>query len=111
MTRWFRSYWAEDDTWFYVEADAGGGVTRQVELRGPLQKPVAAAASVEEEAARRAGTLVGYEATFGATAGVPVGDWDGYAPQDLTAEEFEAVWVTARAACVTSARVRSARGT
>lgn len=43
MTRWFRSYWAEEDTWFYFEADAGGWVTRQVELQGPLQKPITAA--------------------------------------------------------------------
>ncbi|WP_050375626.1 hypothetical protein [Streptomyces acidiscabies] len=111
MTRWFRSYWAEDDRWFYFEVAADGWVTRQVELQGPLQKPVAAASSAEWEAAREAGTLAEYEATFGVTAESPVDEWDGYEAQDLDAGEFEAVWVTARAAYRTRARVRAGRGT
>ncbi|CAM5693452.1 hypothetical protein ACWGKK_14590 [Streptomyces chartreusis] len=107
MTRWFRSYWAEEDTWFYVEADADGWVTRQVELQGALEKPVAAASSTEWEAAQRAGTLADYEATFGATAEVPIHEWDPHAPLDLTAGEFETVWLTARATCQARARARS----
>ncbi|MFF4755269.1 hypothetical protein ACWD5R_35300 [Streptomyces sp. NPDC002514] len=97
MTRWFRSYWAEEDTWFYFEVDAGGWVTRQVELQGLHEKPVAAACLADWEAAQQAGSLADYEATSGATAEAPVREWDGHEPQDLTAEEFETVWLTARA--------------
>ena len=109
MTRWFRSYWAEEDTWFYFEADAGGWVTRQVELQGPLQKPITAASLAEWEGAQQAGTLAEYEATFGATAEVAVHEWDAHEPQDLTAGEFETVWRTARAICQARARARSPR--
>lgn len=91
VTRWFRSYWAEEDTWFYFEVDADGQVTRQVERQGRHANPIAAASLTEWEAARRAGTLAEYEARFGATAEVPVHEWDGHDPQDLTAGEFEEV--------------------
>lgn len=110
MTRWFRSYWAEEDRWFYFEVAADGWVARQVELQGPLQKPLVAASAAEWEAAREAGTVTEYESTFGVTAESPVGEWDGYEAQALDAGEFEAVWVTARAACRTRARVRSGHG-
>lgn len=110
MTRWFRSYWAEEDTWFYLEVDAEGWVTRQVELQGPLEKPVAAASLAEWEAAQQAGTLRDYEATFGFTAEIPVHEWDAHEPQDLAVEEFETVWLTARAACQARARARSTHG-
>ncbi|QNP76165.1 hypothetical protein IAG44_39925 [Streptomyces roseirectus] len=108
MRHWFRSYWAEEDTWFYFEVDADGWVTRQVELQGPLQRPVVAASSAEWEAARRAGTLADYEAAFGATAESPVHEWDAHDPQDLPAAEFETVWRAARATCRARARARSA---
>jgi hypothetical protein len=107
MTRWFRSYWAEEDTWFYFEVDADGWVTRQVELQGPLEKPVAAASLAEWEAAQQAQTLADYEATFGAAAEVPVHEWDAHEPQVLTATDFESVWLTARATCRATARARS----
>ncbi|MFM9705585.1 hypothetical protein [Streptomyces galilaeus] len=106
MTRWFRSHWAEEDTWFYFEVDADG----QVELQEPLEKPVAAASLAEWEAAQQSGTLAEYEVTFGATEEVAVHEWDGHEPQDLTAGEFEAVWLTARATCRARARARSAHG-
>ncbi|MET7474657.1 hypothetical protein ABZT17_09915 [Streptomyces sp. NPDC005648] len=110
MTRWFRSYGAEEDIWFYVEADADGWVTRQVELQGPFEKPIAAASLVEWEAARRAGTVADHETTFGATAEVCVRERDAHDPQDLTGGEFETVWRTARAACRARARARSPHG-
>lgn len=110
MTRWFRSHWAEGDTWFYFEADADGWVTRQVELEGPPEMPIAAASLAEWEAAQRAGTLRDYEATFGSTAEIPVQEWDAHEPQDLAAEEFETVWLTARATCRERARARSTSG-
>ena len=105
--RWFRSYWSEEDTWFYFEADAEGWVTRQIELEGPHEKPVAAASLAESEAAERAGSLADYESLFGSTAGLPVHQWEGYEPEDLTVEAFENVWLTARAACQTRDRARS----
>ena len=71
MTRWFRAYWAEEDTWFYFEADTDGWITRQVELQGPLEKPLAAASLAEADAAERSGTLGEYEAAFGFTAKSP----------------------------------------
>ncbi|MFD4644779.1 hypothetical protein [Streptomyces sp. NPDC058441] len=110
MTRWFRSYWAEEDTWFYFEVDADGWVTRQVELQGPLERPIAAASLAEWEAAQQTGSLADYEATFGGTAEVPVPEWDAHEPQDLTVEEFEAIWRTARATCQARARTRSTHG-
>ncbi|WP_416968263.1 hypothetical protein [Streptomyces sp. 4F14] len=51
-----------------------------------------------------------YEAVFGITADVPVDEWNGHEPQALGVERFEAVWVTARAACLTRAQVRSGHG-
>ncbi|MFF4482921.1 hypothetical protein ACFY1A_38770 [Streptomyces sp. NPDC001520] len=107
MTRWFRSYWAEEDIWFYFEVAADGWVARQVELQGPLQEPIAAASLAEWEAAQQAGTLGDYEATFGGTAEVPVHEWEAHEPQNLTPEEFETAWRTARAACRAGARARS----
>lgn len=107
MTRWFRAYWAEEDTWFYFEADTDGWITRQVELQGPLEKPLAAASLAEADAAERAGTLGEYEAAFGFTAKIPVHEWDEHNRQDLTAAEFEAVWTPARAVCEARARRNS----
>ncbi|MGW6357938.1 hypothetical protein ACWFR5_22905 [Streptomyces sp. NPDC055092] len=110
MRHWFRSYWTEEDTWFYFEIDADGWVARQVELQGPLEKPLAAASLAEWQAAQQAGTLADYEATFGATAENPVQEWDGHEPHALTLDEFETVWITARAACRAGARNRSTDG-
>ncbi|WP_427168837.1 hypothetical protein ACQF4J_47270 (plasmid) [Streptomyces sp. C1-1] len=107
MTRWCRSYWAEEDTWFF-EVDAGGWVTRQVELQGPLEKPIAAASLAEWEAAQQAGTLRDYEAAFGGTAEVAVHEWDPHDAQDLSPAEFENVWAAARAVCRARARTSTA---
>jgi hypothetical protein len=103
MTRWFRSYWAEEDIWFYFEVGDDGWVTRQVELQGPLEKPLAAASLAESEAAEGTGSLGDYEATFGTTAKAPVHEWDDHDPQYLAAAEFETVWHRARAALQTRA--------
>ncbi|MEV5794890.1 hypothetical protein [Streptomyces sp. NPDC052192] len=108
MRHWFRSYWMEEETWFYFEVDADGWVTRQVELQGPLRRPIAAASLAEWQAAQTAGTLADYEKTFGGTAEVPVHEWDGHEAHDLTLEEFETVWLAARTTCRAGARNRSA---
>ncbi|MFD6938759.1 hypothetical protein ACFWAP_21725 [Streptomyces goshikiensis] len=90
MRRWFRSYWDEEDTWFYFEIGDDGWVVRQVELEGPELLPVAAAAVTDRDA--RCGT----------TAELPVSEWEGYSPEWLAFEQFEEVWVTARRHLTTS---------
>lgn len=79
-----RCYWDDEDVWFYFEVDAEGWVTRQVELQGPGLTPIAAA-SLDE-----------YDSRFGITAELPVSEWEGHDPEQLTFEEFEAVWGPAR---------------
>ncbi|MFD9725934.1 hypothetical protein [Streptomyces sp. NPDC059072] len=110
MRHWFRSYWTEEDTWFYFEVDTDGWVTRQVDLQGPFEQPIAAASLAERQAAQAAGTLADSEKEFGATAELPVQDWDGHEPHDLTIEEFETAWLAARIACQAGARNRATDG-
>ncbi|MFF4248926.1 hypothetical protein ACFYY2_31295 [Streptomyces sp. NPDC001822] len=110
MKHWCRSYWAAEDTWFYFEIDADGWVARQVELQGPREKPIAAACLAEWQVAQQAGTLVEYESMFGATAEVPLQEWEGLEPQDLTPDEFEGIWLAARAACREGSRKCVPRG-
>ncbi|GGT22181.1 MULTISPECIES: hypothetical protein [Streptomyces] len=110
MTQWFRCYWDEEDMWFCFEVDSDGWVTRQVELRGPHEEPVAAASLAEWEAALADGTLEAYESVFGATAEVPVQEWDGHDPHDLGVDEFEAIWLAARTACRARARINPVSG-
>ncbi|MFI8369971.1 hypothetical protein [Streptomyces sp. NPDC085466] len=96
MTTWMRCYWDEEDTWFYLEVDAEGWVTRQVELAGPELTPIAAASLAEWQLAQDAGRLAEYENRFGGTAERPVSEWEGHDPEQLTAEQFEDVWKAAR---------------
>jgi hypothetical protein len=84
VTRWFRSYWDEEDTWFYFEVGDDGWVSRQVELEGPALRPVAAA-SAEENDAR-----------YGFTAELPVSEWGGHVEEPLARQDFEDVWAAAR---------------
>lgn len=91
-----RCYWDEEDTWFYFEVDAEGWVIRQVELEGPALILIAAASLAEWQRARDAGRLGEYESRFGITAELPVLEWEGHDPEQLTFEEFEDVWVPAR---------------
>jgi hypothetical protein len=107
MAHWIRRHRAEADTWFYSEFDGDGGLTRHVELRGPLEKPVAAASLAEWRSARQDGSLEEYESKFGSLAEVFVQSADASAPESLTVEAFESVWRAARATCETRARARS----
>lgn len=91
-----RCYWDEEDTWFYFEVDADGWVTRQVELEGPELIPIAAASLAEWQGARDAGRLDEYDSRFGITAELPVSEWEGHEPEQLTFEQFEEVWGPAR---------------
>lgn len=96
MTTWMRCYWDEEDTWFFFEVDAEGRVGRQVELEGAELTPVAAASLKEWQRASDAGRLDEYDSRFGITAELPVSEWAGHAPEQLTFEEFEEVWGPAR---------------
>ncbi|MFJ3250068.1 hypothetical protein [Streptomyces sp. NPDC086782] len=96
MTTWMQCFWDEEAIWFYFEVDAGGWVTRQVELQGSELTPIAAASLDEWQRAQQAGGLAEYEKMFGVTAGLPVSQWEGHEPDQLTAQEFEAVWDAAR---------------
>ncbi|MFI5607689.1 hypothetical protein [Amycolatopsis sp. NPDC051903] len=96
MKAWIRCYWDEEDVWFYFEVDAEGWVTRQVEVQGPGLTPIAAASLDEWQQARDAGRLDEYDRRFGSTAEVPISEWDGHNPEELTSEEFEKVWGLAR---------------
>ncbi|NJQ16299.1 hypothetical protein HCN52_15480 [Streptomyces bohaiensis] len=91
-----RCHWDEEDTWFNFEVDAEGCVTRQAELEGPELIPVAAASLAEWQRARDAGRLGDYDSSFGITAELPVSEWEGHEPEQLTFEEFEDVWGPAR---------------
>ncbi|MFJ7421828.1 hypothetical protein ACIQXD_24930 [Streptomyces uncialis] len=91
-----RCHWDEEDTWFSFEVDADGCVTRQVELVGHALIPIAAASLAEWQRARDAGRLDEYDGRFGITAELPVSEWEGHEPEQLTFEEFEDVWGPAR---------------
>ncbi|MFJ2650353.1 hypothetical protein ACIO1C_26980 [Streptomyces sp. NPDC087420] len=84
MTRWFRSYWDDEDTWFYFEVGDDGWVSRQVELEGPGRRPIVAASADEDDV------------RYGFTAGLPVADWEGHLEVPMTFQEFEEVWSAAR---------------
>nr|WP_202532467.1 hypothetical protein [Streptomyces sp. SID3212] len=84
VSRWFRSYWDEEDTWFYFEVGDDGWVSRQVELEGPARRPVAAASAGD------------VDARYGFTAELPVTDWEGHIEMPMTFQEFEEVWRAAR---------------
>ncbi|MBX9360002.1 hypothetical protein [Streptomyces sp. WAC04114] len=91
-----RCYWDEEDVWFSFEVDADGWVTRQVELQGPELTPIAAASLAAWQQAHEAGRLDEYDSRFGITAELPVSEWEGHGPQQLTSEEFEEMWRAAR---------------
>ncbi|TYK47028.1 hypothetical protein [Actinomadura decatromicini] len=94
--QWFRSYWDEEDIWFYFEVGADDWVIRQVELRGIDRTPIAAASLAESLQARDGGTYAAYAAAYGETAGLPVSQWEGHDVMPLTRDEFEDIWTTAR---------------
>ncbi|WP_435886611.1 hypothetical protein [Streptomyces erythrochromogenes] len=91
-----RCHWDEEDLWFYFEVDAEGWVIRQVELEGPELIPIAAASLAEWQGARDAGRRDEDDGRFGITAELPVSEWEGHDPEQLTVEEFEEVWASAR---------------
>ncbi|WP_411103799.1 hypothetical protein [Streptomyces sp. cmx-4-9] len=91
-----RCYWDEGDIWFYFEVEAGGWVTRQIELEGPELTPIAAASLTEWQQAYDTGRLDEYDNRFGITAELRVSEWEGHDPEQLTSDEFEEIWTAAR---------------
>jgi hypothetical protein len=97
MSRWFRSYWDDEDTWYSFEVDGEGWVTRQVELVGSDQVPRSAASLAEWQRALAEGRIQQYQARYGALADQPLGEWDAKMPrEDLAQAEFEQAWQRAR---------------
>ncbi|MFE1943044.1 hypothetical protein [Streptomyces massasporeus] len=86
----------EKHIWFYFEVGAEGWVTRQVELQGSERTPIPAASLDEWQQAHDAGRLDEYDRRFGITAELPLSEWEGHKPEQLTSEEFEEVWGPAR---------------
>ncbi|WP_328303920.1 hypothetical protein OG389_19325 [Streptomyces sp. NBC_00435] len=91
-----RCYWDEEDLWFYFEVDAEGWVVRQIELEGPELTPISAASLVEWQQAYDTGRPDEYDTRFGITAELPVSEWEGHDPEQLTSDEFDEVWDSAR---------------
>jgi hypothetical protein len=95
-----RWYWPDDDVWNYEELDADRWAARHVEVRGPDEVIVTAAALVEVLAARDDGGIEAvrqYEATYGVVpeGPFPVEQTD-YPLEPVTADEFEALWNSGR---------------
>jgi hypothetical protein len=67
-------------------------MTRQVEPQGSELTLLAAASLDERRRAEQAGGLTEYERKFGVTAGLPLSQWEGYEPDQLTSREFEGIW-------------------
>lgn len=99
--RWLSSYWDEDDILFYFEADEDGVVLRQVESKGPSRTPIAAGSLAELPDARIVGSapVAEYYQRWGGIADQPIPVWgEDFPHEDITADEFEAVWQRARRA-------------
>jgi hypothetical protein len=101
MTTWFRAYYEDEDLWQYFEADGEGWAVRQVEIRGVDSRPVTAASLKEVLHLRDHGdraAMSQYEQQYGVLADGRVFDgWEDELDADeLSAEEFEQVWVRAR---------------
>ncbi|MGW6855975.1 hypothetical protein [Streptomyces xanthophaeus] len=100
MTTWFRTYYEDEDLWLYFEADDEGWAARHIEVRGKDSRPVTAASSEEVLYVRdhADGAAMGcYERQYGVLAeGVLDGWQDQPQAAELSAEEFERLWVEAR---------------
>lgn len=100
MAIWFRTYHEDEDLWQYFEAGDDGWVTRQVELGVRDARPVTAASLAEVLHLRDhadAAVMRRYEQRFGILAAGEVEGWrDQPLAIEVSAEEFELVWVQAR---------------
>lgn len=97
--RWLRSYWKDEDILFHFELDEDGWVLRQVELQGPTQTVISAAALSEWPDADADGLVAvrEYEARYGGLADQPLPTDLDFPHEDISCDEFEGVWRNARA--------------
>lgn len=101
MTMRFRAYYQPEDRWLYFEADDEGTVTRQIETSAVDGKALMASSLADVLELRDLGAwdeLQAYERRYGVVAEVPVSYWlDRPQAVNVTPDEFELVWATARA--------------
>jgi hypothetical protein len=97
---WIRTYDAERDLLSYFELDDEEWALRQIDLRGPRHRPMAAASLVEVMEVRDHGDLAAmafYERKYGVLA---EGSMRGWQESDdaagITFDEFESTWAAAR---------------
>ena len=97
--RWLKSYWEDEDILFYFEFGEDRWVLRQVELKGPMRTPISAAALSEMPDARTEGldAVRENEERYGGLADQPMPEELDFPHEDISADEFEDVWRTARA--------------
>ncbi|MFD7536050.1 hypothetical protein [Streptomyces sp. NPDC059819] len=100
MTIWFRTHYEGEDLWLYFEADDEGWATRHVEVRGKDSRPVTAASLEEVLHLRDHADLAAmgrYERQYGVLAEAALDGWqDQPRAAEISAEEFESLWVEAR---------------
>ncbi|MFF3340407.1 hypothetical protein [Streptomyces flavidovirens] len=100
MTTWVRTYYEDEDLWLYFEADDEGWAARHIEVQGKDSRPVTAASLEEVLRLRDHADLAAmgrYERQYGVLAEVVLDGWQDQ-PQaaEISAEEFERLWVGAR---------------
>lgn len=100
MPVWIRAYDEDQDLWQYFEGDEEGRVTRQVDLLGEDGTPVAAA-SLEEvlrfQERSDITVMIRYRQRYGAIAEGRITGREGPGHAgEISAEEFERVWLDAR---------------
>jgi hypothetical protein len=95
--RYVRSYLDEEDIEFFWEIDDDGWVQRHVEIVRATGDVRGAASLSESNQARDNGSLPEYQGRFGGIAEGNLADWDRDRPSDdLSAEQYQAVWRHAR---------------
>lgn len=102
MVRYLRRYWDEEDIWFFFELDPDGWVTRQIEFQGPGRTPIAAASLDEWTSEHDAGRASDYEAKYGVVAEKPITAAEVQDYLEISPQEFERAWTTARRALTRS---------